>query len=611
MDNLPLALELYRQSLDLWTSVDNPAGKAQVNISFGYAYSNRSEADKALDSCRDALVQSNQAGDKYLEVLARRALGNIHTKLGQPQRALEALRKALELVESGEGRLIKARVLAGIGYAYERLGDSELALQYDSDAIAIYKDLGNKWGEGELQMDLGRVYYFQREPEKALSCYERALTLFDELKMPRLQAQTLSSMGLVYAAGGDAGKALDHYRRSLALISGKDQDQRYKAYTLNYLGELQASSGRHEQALENLNEAFLLNQKASDPVGEVMTLYNLARLCRDMGNLSKALEHSNTALEVIESVRMALAGEKLRRSFGASVHQHFELRVDILMRQHQRNPSQKTVAAALEVSERGRARSWLESLKESSAAIRAGVDQALLNRADGVRQKLDAKSQEQLRLISRSQRKQRQQTLVQELRKLMIEYEEVQSEIRANSKGYAALSGPVPLTGAEIQKLLDRESLLLEFSLGDDRSYAWVISVDSINSIELPARGIIEDKSKRLYQALSARSRKESPLTEADEDAKVVHLSKELSSMILAPLADLLADKRLVIVADGALQYVPFEVLNDPESSRHGADEPLIAKHEIVYVPSASVLAEQRTDLSQSTTHTEDSRDLC
>src|SRR6185503_4168509 len=121
--------------------------------------------------------------------------------------------------------------------------------------------------------------------------------------------------------------------------------------------------------------------------------------------------------------------------------------------------------------------------------------------------------------------------------------------------------------------------------------YVWVVSPESIKGVELPSRKVIEPMCRRLYESLASRSRpadRGTPAGYALDDAEAERLSKELGQALLKPIHDLLGRKRLIIVPDGALHYVPFEVLVD------ASDQPLVADHQIVYLPSASVIAEQR-----------------
>jgi CHAT domain-containing protein len=74
--------------------------------------------------------------------------------------------------------------------------------------------------------------------------------------------------------------------------------------------------------------------------------------------------------------------------------------------------------------------------------------------------------------------------------------------------------------------------------------------------------------------------------------------------MLLGPVAAQLGKKRLVIVADGALQYVPFAALpapspgNDEERNSGAEPQPLIVEHEIISLPSASTLATLRREMA-------------
>src|SRR5262249_59031251 len=92
-----------------------------------------------------------------------------------------------------------------------------------------------------------------------------------------------------------------------------------------------------------------------------------------------------------------------------------------------------------------------------------------------------------------------------EIASVTTEYEELRAQIRARSPRYAALTQPQPLGLAEIQQqVLDPDTLLLEYSLGDDASYLFVVSQTSITWRQLPKREEIEEATRRLYELLHA-----------------------------------------------------------------------------------------------------------
>jgi CHAT domain-containing protein len=191
-------------------------------------------------------------------------------------------------------------------------------------------------------------------------------------------------------------------------------------------------------------------------------------------------------------------------------------------------------------------------------------------------------------------------TLRQEIRDLESQYQDVEAAIRKDSPRYAALAQPSPLTAAQIQRdLLDEDTLLLEYSLGEKRSYLWTVDKKDLRAWELPARDKIEAQVEQVSGLLTARSivkRLETPATRqkriTQADAALGSAVKELSRMVIGPAEGVLAAKQLVVVPDGALQRLPFSILPV------GKGEPLVVAHEVVMLPSASAMAVLRRETS-------------
>src|SRR4030095_1807469 len=125
---------------------------------------------------------------------------------------------------------------------------------------------------------------------------------------------------------------------------------------------------------------------------------------------------------------------------------------------------------------------------------------------------------------------------------------------------------------------------------------------------QLPKRAEIEAVARRVRELLIA-PQPQAGDTESKYQARVKEAGEgywthaaELSRILLGPVASQLGRKRLAIVADGALQYIPFAALPAPspvndEGRNSGAEpRPLIVEHEIVSLPSASTLATLRRE---------------
>ncbi|WP_204152033.1 CHAT domain-containing protein [Leptolyngbya sp. CCY15150] len=147
--------------------------------------------------------------------------------------------------------------------------------------------------------------------------------------------------------------------------------------------------------------------------------------------------------------------------------------------------------------------------------------------------------------------------------------------------------------------IADDDTLLLQFFLGENDSYLWLLNGDGdLQTHVLPPRAVIEEKAQAFYEMLT------SPIGRVRPKA-TTEIGTELSDMLFAPVADQLGTQRLVIVADGFLQYLPFNVLPNPnpdnspsESARLGEYgqilNPLLLDHEIIHLPSASALVALR-----------------
>ena len=167
----------------------------------------------------------------------------------------------------------------------------------------------------------------------------------------------------------------------------------------------------------------------------------------------------------------------------------------------------------------------------------------------------------------------------------MEQYQQIQTQIRTASPRYAALTQPLPLTLPEIQKqILDDNTILLQYSLGEDRSYLWVVTSTGLTSYELPKQVDIETAARAFRTAITSKHDKYIP-------QKVAEASANLGQMILQPAAAQLGNKRLLIVPDGVLHYTPFQALTLAQTRGKNTNVPLIVEHEIITLPSASSLA--------------------
>ncbi len=169
------------------------------------------------------------------------------------------------------------------------------------------------------------------------------------------------------------------------------------------------------------------------------------------------------------------------------------------MQRPQAHSPNNLAADALTISERARARSLLDLLNDSRHNIKQGADPKLLEQERTLSQLRNSKPESKLQIAGIKEKQSELATLNQEIELLNSQIEDVRAKIRENSPRYAALTQPQPLHAAEIQQLLDDNTMLLEYALGEDRSHLWAVTKDSLTAFTLPKRAIIETLSSEVY----------------------------------------------------------------------------------------------------------------
>ncbi len=572
----------------------------------------------------DADVDAWQMGSIFYR------LGFLHYQEGELRRAVELYRQALSLRRQAGHLRGVARTLNALGLAHKLLGDFPQALEHYRQALELSRELGDVREQGGALHNLGKIYLSIGLPAEALDCLEQALEIRERLGDPGPVASTLNAIGQAHLKGGDAQRALDTQRRALALSREAEDrslealalsdtalayealerfddalgpfelalefyrelgDRNNQAVILHHVGWVLDALDQDQRAAEHYRQALALFDDTGNRPGRVMTLRSLALVERQLGVLEIARGHLEQALEEIERLRTEPKSHTLRYSYLATKQSYYEAYVDLLMELHRRRPDAGHDSEALTASERARARSQLDALTESGADLRRGAAPELLERDQALEKEITALEIQRQQLLEEGADQRRRDAIERRLRSLFLEHARVQARIRIASPLYAALTQPRPLSAADVQRrVVDRETILLEVDLGEERSYLWAVTPGEVRSFELPPREPIEKAARRAYRLLSS-----SHLTASRVQTELT--LEKLGRLLLEPVAGLLPGKRLLIVADGALQYIPFGALPAPGAGDSGTSL-LLENHEVVSMPSASTLAVLREQIA-------------
>jgi CHAT domain-containing protein len=583
LQNYKRALEFYRDAGAAFESLADDAGKALTQLHQGHVYSDLESLDEAQACLDRAAALWARVGDRRQQAIVGVARARLEVRRGNYQQALNQFQDVLAALEPTGDAVWLGSSLTGIAWVYEEMAETAPALKHRERALGLFETAGLKIFAVEVLSNLGATYLAAGNHALALRHFERVVALAEELGIDRWKAWGLRFIGVVHLARRLPDEARGYLDRAVEAQQRVD-DARLDRQLRADLGEAHELLLDPRTARKYFGEALTRSRSAADRVTEARALFGLARISSRAADLDAARKYIEEAVTLAESLRSAVESRELRASYVASIYGYYELQIHVLAQLNKRNPRAGYSASAFEASEQARARSLLESLTDSGVDLRAGVDAALLRREQAAKLALERWSERSRQPDESGAGKHDARRLASDYRDLEERYQQIAAEIRSRSPRYAALTRPRPSSLREIQnEVLDRETVLLEYALGEEHSYVWVVAHDAHVLHELPARAQIEAAAQRVYERLVTRA-----------DDEYWREAAQLSDMLLTPIARHITGKRLLVVADGMLQYVPFAAL--PAPRRAGPPTPLLVEHEIVNLPSASVLAVLRRE---------------
>ena len=524
--------------------------------------------EKAILKLKQSLRIWQKLHDREKEGYILNKLANAYSILGQIEQALVLYQQALDIYQEIDYPEQKINTLLALGSLSENDRHYQQALDYYQEALAISRQVEDRCSEATSLYQIGGVYLNIAHPNN---------------KEPIHDIDTLTKGMSLNAI---RHQALDYYYQALPLAHLSSCSD--LASILNSIGITYQHLGQEQEALKFYQQALArVNNKYAKP----NLLFNIADVKSNQGNLQEALTDIQSAIDIVEEFRNYLVSPELRTTYFSSYQHIYEKYIDILMQLHQQDPTKGYDAQAFYASERSRARSLIELLSEANVDIRQGVDSQLLEQERNLQEELDRIEKRRIEL-SRGYYNQEEANQIEQTRQMVLsKYKNIQDQIRLENPNYGALQYPQPLALTQVQQqLLDKDTILLQYALGEERSYLWEITQDSITSYQLPPRSEIETAAQSFFRFTTDSS------ATFDE---ILPASAKLTKLIL-PNLEKLSQKRLLIVPDGQLHYLPFSALSINSSDY----QPLLTKHQVIHLPSASTVAINRNQLQQRTTAT-------
>jgi CHAT domain-containing protein len=618
------ALVHYGKASRLWQTLGNRDQQAIALYRRAQLLRGLGDVPGAVDSFERALPLLTHPG---LRLSVLNILTTSHVDLGNMPRAIEAGQQALELAPQTGDLALHAGALNNMGLIYRRLGESGKALKYFEDSLDRGQALGPSSQRAKTLANRAEILIALGNSRSAIKPLMEALRMQEELEDTKSQPLIyrdlgvafdrlgihLTAMGFLDMARESAQANEDRWVEGLALndkawallstdrdaeaweafteagrIAREGGNKDNEAFAFAGLGNVSMKRGDLAEALEHFARSEELYTELGDPNALSTVLYRQALAKRRLGQTEDSLASIERALKLVESLREDVDQSDLQIHVIGARSDFYDLKVDLLLRLHEQRPGQGLDAQAFAASEWRRARSLLDMVKKMGGGLPRPRDlsQESLRLQEDLRLNLQQLAVEKLRIVSgASERGRRGLPEVEDkIQEALAQWENLSAEMRRQSPVYATVTAPKLVGVREVQQLLDADTALVAYTVGEERSILWWIERNVLEvHQELPSRAKLEALANDAYDLLSKRRQtKQRGLSESVLD--------QLGKSLLEPVVHRLGGvRRIAVVADETLQALPFAVLPVP-----GSGEPLVESHAVVQLPSASLVAALR-----------------
>jgi CHAT domain-containing protein len=608
-----LALQTANQALQIFQLLNNQNGIARARMQAAQCQTALDNLPAAVTLYQAALAYWRQQNETSQQAKTLLELSFIEQRRSDWSTALSYLAEAQPLVNAETDPGQAARIANSFAAIYNENGWPELAQTEYERSREYFRLDGDPRGMHRMTLLIGYAYLLAQNYPEAASHMNEALA---NLEFDIDKAQSHEYLGQLHIALHEYPVALQHLQTALAIYEAAHNPIPI-ARVQALIAQIQEQQGALTLARTGYVQALQTFQSLQDPVNEAAVSFSLGKLELKAQNYDAAEMFLKRSIDTTESLRTASIGRVLGTTQAATVYDRYQAYIDCLVRKNKRQPGSGLDIEALRTSELARARALAEVLREGQSDSGTGAYSNLTRRERTLRRLIREKMDERTTLLAKivkeqappkleaspkagaspeptptpdpAQRKRELAAIETRLAELQRDYGKASETLRAEDPVFAQITQPTAYTLEQIQHevLDDDQTVLIEYLLADEVSYAWVVTRKQARVYELPKADDINAAAQSVHKLLSARPPDE---PQPDADARLNDATKRLGQMVLNPLADQLNAQRLIIVADGSLHYVPFQLLPAPSG------EPLIARYEIVNAPSASILGQLRKE---------------
>jgi len=522
-------------------------------------------------------------------------IGNFFRRVANYSQALNYYDQALNISKNTKDKKDESICLNNIGIIYQGLGDYERALEYLKNALIIDQYLKD---DINISMDLNNIgaifhakginsghqdelcrslYYFN----KCLQYTRNSICMKDKIKIKKkTEVQALNNIGTVLIDLKNMNKAKEYlllgHRKAVEI-----KDLEIRSMVLVNLGIVYLNQNNYKESKESLQNAIKLANEIDNKQILWEAHFGLGQCYEKTHKYFQSVECYKNAVDVIDMIRSKIVLDSYNAGFARDKIKVYESLISLLYRMSMRNPSVEISREIFNITEKAKARAFLENLVLSKVDINSRLSPKLRKSENEISNRIFFLKQQ---LFDSDLSEKRRKELIIELHREEDKYVSLISKVKLEVPKLRNLISLEPCRLEQIQQnLLNKNTALIEYFLGENQSIMFLITKNEFCVFSLPSRIKIENSIRAFLKVLS---------NYPHGKFKGILAAKRIYNELIFPAEKKISAfiNNLIIIPDGILYYLPFEALIKNMKDQIHVDRYLIEDYRISYSPSSSIL---------------------
>ncbi|MBL7960344.1 CHAT domain-containing protein [bacterium] len=623
LEDYDKAIEYLKKTLDIKQSILNSKHPSleQAYNALGTVHWNKSDVasamvyyHKALSISLDLYGYSHPNMATYCD-----NMGIIYGDQGDYYKSIEYCQKAIEirLRSFGENHKGLLRSYKAIGFAYQQIGDYRKSLGYYELAHKLSVQL-----YGTMDSNTVNCYYYFASIYSAMGNHDKSIEYYMEILdlISKIKGTINSDMGYGYRNLGieyelkqDSEKALVYYHLASSIYSEIYSKKHFRiGEVFNDIGTAYSTQLKFEKALEwfqkAINELIVdfgdTNIYSNPPLKNILMEQELLISLRskaenfeklysvrshDLKHLQMSSANYDLASELVDKIRVSYKTEGSKLNLVSTTNRLYEEAIKVALQLYKHTQDEFYKHKAFTYAEKSKSVVLLEALSDLKAIGFASIPDSLLEKERNFKVNLAFYE-------TRLQKEKSERNDIIEIQKtenklfsLNYGYESLILNFEVNYPVYHNLKYKTTVVSVEnLQRQLDSDQVLLEYFLGENSMIIYTISKDRFTACSMAKDTALEFSVRELRESLFNL-----------DPAGYIDNASKLYRWLINPVAkDIKGYKKLLIIPDGVLNYLPFETLLTKQVKADGSPDfatlPYLIKYYQISYDYSSTLITQR-----------------